>query len=269
MGGEEIPPGGWRGGDDKVNSEQHYFLHYSVGGKCSTGQVIKSIIGRSPDIIVFITEDDNLRYESTKNISTKMSNIIKNFHLYLSQIMTSLPKNYQTNASIKLGHSLYTAFQSNEEKEVSTYFSDVDKYIKVKSKEKVKIYYLLSAFLSSSIISAITIYLYQLFLYENEYSLLFLVGILSGTWGALVSIFQRNKRLIIDPFSSIFYLSFQASIRILLGSIFGVLFILAYKAKLILGVLDGNLFIISIFAIMSGFSERFIPELLNKLDYEK
>ena len=266
---EEIPPGGWRG-DDDINNNQHFFKHYEIGHECENGEKIKNILGRNPNLIVFITEGKELRYETSNKFSDKKTNIIKVYHSYSSKIRMSVPDSHKENAYIYLGHALYSAFLSDDEEPMSL-FNDVENYIFTSSKEKAKIFYLLSGLVSSIIISLIIILTRYFILTNNDYEYLniFFIASFCGVWGALISIFQRSKNFSLDPFTSIFYISFQSTTIIVLGLIFGCLFILAYKAKLILGILDGNIYTIELFSVLSGFSERFIPELLNKIDYEK
>lgn len=267
-GGEEIPPGGWRGGDDNVTGTGHAFSHYEVGMLCKSGSRIKNILGRSPSLIVFLTDDNDLQYESTIELSERNANIVKIFHSLLSTIKTSVPQAHKENAFVYLGHAVYSAFSSYDY-DPSYLFNDVYQYIQTTSNERAKIYYLLSGFVTSLLLSLIIVLMFYFLPSQNENIKLFMVVSFCGLWGALISIFQRSKKLTIDPFSSIFYTSFQSATRIIIGLIFGCLFLLAYKAKLILGILNDDIFNIAVFSALSGFSERFIPELLNKLDYEK
>ena len=54
--------------------------------------------------------------------------------------------------------------------------------------------------------------------------------------------------------------------RISVGCFFGVLFALMCQGNLVLGVFKEELNALLVFAIISGFSERFVPELMEKLE---
>jgi len=54
--------------------------------------------------------------------------------------------------------------------------------------------------------------------------------------------------------------------RVVLGVLFGVFFPLANKANLILGTFAENLYAIAVFGVLSGISERFVPEIIRKLE---
>lgn len=54
-------------------------------------------------------------------------------------------------------------------------------------------------------------------------------------------------------------------IRIVLGIIFGVIFVVAVKGQVVLGT-DVNSYVVVLFIFISGFSERAVPELLKNLE---
>jgi hypothetical protein len=97
-------------------------------------------------------------------------------------------------------------------------------------------------------------------------AMVYFYGPIFGSGGAGVSVMQRSKNIELDnrlPIQSIYL---QASIRILLGAVFGEIFIFASKANLIMGTINNDLFSLCVFSLVAGFSERFIPDLIDRLE---
>ena len=59
---------------------------------------------------------------------------------------------------------------------------------------------------------------------------------------------------------------FEAGARIFFGGMFGATLVLFQKAKLLLTIAEGNFYAIGSFALVAGFSERLIPELISSLE---
>lgn len=92
-----------------------------------------------------------------------------------------------------------------------------------------------------------------------------LAGGFAGMVGALVSVIQRGNNLTLSPFSSLSHVLFQGVIRIFLGLLFGMLAVVAIDADLVLGVLKDNVFSVALLCVAAGASERFVPDLLDRL----
>ena len=93
-----------------------------------------------------------------------------------------------------------------------------------------------------------------------------LLAALAGGVGAVVSVLQRISSLEISPFAPLWYACLQGMARVVLGVLFGVFFALANKANLALGTFAENLYAIAVFGALSGISERFVPEIIRKLE---
>lgn len=87
-----------------------------------------------------------------------------------------------------------------------------------------------------------------------------------GGLGAFISLIGRASSIATDPLESNLLLYLQAVVKILLGFIFGVIAIMLINADLMLTEFKDNDLAISIIAIVSGISERLIPDTLKKFD---
>lgn len=75
----------------------------------------------------------------------------------------------------------------------------------------------------------------------------------------------RFNTLTIDTYTSRFYISLGGISRIIVGSLFGSVFLMFYNAELLLNVVKGAS-AIAVASLLAGFSERLIPELLGAFE---
>src|SRR5262249_22023257 len=88
----------------------------------------------------------------------------------------------------------------------------------------------------------------------------------AGGVGAIASVLQRISSLEISPYAPLWYAVLQGAARVLVGALFGVFFALANKANLVLGTFANNLYAIAAFGVLAGISERFVPEIIRKME---
>ena len=88
----------------------------------------------------------------------------------------------------------------------------------------------------------------------------------AGGLGAVLSVFQRIGRLEISQYAPRWYAVFQGVARGGLGVFFGMFFVLVNRANLLLGTFMDNVYATLTFAALAGISERFIPEIIRKLE---
>jgi len=86
-----------------------------------------------------------------------------------------------------------------------------------------------------------------------------------GSCGALVSVLQRFKKLKIGHYLSSFYVSLRGLSRLLLGTIFGGFIIIAHHSGLALNFLKDGFSAVLVFSFVAGISERYVPELVDKI----
>ncbi len=158
------------------------------------------------------------------------------------------------------------------------YFAEAQEFINTKIKESTHIAYLTASF-SFFLMIFVSIAIYatvceldissKRWLPDQFKDILavrqLLIAILCGSTGALLSVVQRFKEIPIQNYMSKSYMYISAIIRIVLGIIFGILFIVAVKGGVILGT-DADSYVVVLFIFISGFSERLVPELLKKLE---
>jgi len=80
----------------------------------------------------------------------------------------------------------------------------------------------------------------------------------------MISVLQRGRSQEIDIFASPFHLAFDATIRMLLGMCFGGIVVIASFANIAFGFVKENPFALLFFSLGGGFSERIIPDLIER-----
>lgn len=121
-------------------------------------------------------------------------------------------------------------------------------------------------FLESAGIVALLAAIMGLLLYFFNYHLLWIYGILFGILGSFVSIWSRYGKEEMTGLASIFLHIMESLSRLFIGAIAAVVVMFAIRSGLVLAIGDGSgmFFLYCVFGFAAGFSERFIPSLLEK-----
>lgn len=138
---------------------------------------------------------------------------------------------------------------------------------------KGKIKYILSAFITFLIVIAISFIVYYYFRYyadeinmdrSNMAKFAFL-----GALGGLISIVIKLKSIYLDPNSNTLNI-ISGSSRILISVTSAILFYFGYKAQILLAIFNSGeqneIYFLYFFSFISGFAERFIPDIASGAD---
>jgi len=252
----------------KYNKDIHW-LEYQPGGENKYGEKITRILGRSSNSIVYLIRDENeeklkCHWDPGKCMNGTVSNATA--YELLTQIETGIKQaDFKKTGRDLIGSALFRAFETQKIEDTTDYFSTAKDYVSTKMFERAHYRYLLAAFFSVLFAIFITVACLY-FLPNNSFGKLIIIAGGIGSIGAFVSVLQRYKSIEIQRYSSTSYLALGAITRILLGMIFGMVFILAHQSELILTIIDENMYSIYLFAFISGISERFVPELIERVE---
>ncbi|KJR42300.1 membrane protein [Candidatus Magnetoovum chiemensis] len=95
------------------------------------------------------------------------------------------------------------------------------------------------------------------------------MGGILGACGAFLSVALKGSEIYDPPkYSKTFYHIFKGALRVLIGAMLGGIFILLNKADLIMGILSNN-YAIALFSLISGFSERYVINILENIQKEE
>lgn len=93
----------------------------------------------------------------------------------------------------------------------------------------------------------------------------FAFGCMAGGFGALLSVLHRLRTLEFSEFAPLSYTLLEGGVRTALGTSFGFLFVIINQADLVLSSLKGNAYAVVAFAVVAGFNERFMPEIIESI----
>lgn len=248
---------------------------YSIGDNAEGGFKIEMILGFSPKAIVYCTSGYTIRWEiSDENPPKHYKQAVEEFDKIYSLINASvLFKNTKINLTYDLGNALFNAINSDDVDKSISNFVEFTKRLRAQINFHSKLLYVLSSVFFSSFILFITYMIHIRFLINESIfgSLisnnvhLIILGIGSGTIGALVSVLISVRELIIPENSSPLEQFFWGSTRILLGATSGGILIILIKGGFILDIAQNELYTMLAFSIFAGFSERYIGKQLSNL----
>lgn len=252
--------------DQAINHSD--FLHYSLGMNDQHGYKIESIIGKNKNFIVYLTNKGHLKWDVTDEIQEKHGKAIALASIHSSRIHTSLRKKQKKEAMWMIGHALYISLYEKDYECNEDNFKSAITYIETAQEESLHGAYIFASFIISVgfILLAIIMKEYK---FMPDYQII-VTAAMAGTVGGFVSILQRFREIEIYHFSASKYIALRSTVRTLVGSIFGVLIYIASEGKLLPEVVHGvkgspNQYdAMYFFAFISGFSERFIPDLISK-----
>lgn len=224
---------------------------------------IKYTVTAEPTFKIYITQDDRVRFWHDDPEAHNLA--ITEFQSLRNLADSLLPATSIRQVSNRLATALRSAFKSESE-EWKDNFAEIKKYIISMSMFHVRTQYSLYSFGIGIILSLPVACLYLFSLSHQIFlSPSIIIGGMGGLLGAFISILHRCWDIDIDPGIPRRSLAFQALTRMCLGLIFGGIVIILAESNLVLGAINKNIHSLFVLAIISGFSERFIPDIMEKI----
>ncbi|AVX89830.1 hypothetical protein [Pseudomonas sp. VE 196-7] len=230
------------------------------------------IIDSNKDFTVYLDNKNIAQYE-LKDKSLEKSSALDDFYKTRAWGMAVLPDSKFRILNIKLGTCLTIGFKAtltNEKNINSTVFTTAISFIEKSITDRAKFYLILHSLILSLIFIAASAITYSKFQSTTAPMLnLLLIGVLGGVCGAQISVLQRSKDLQVGLYESTRMIVLQGLVRVGLGCAFGVISLIACKAGLFLDLMKESNSRLFILAIVAGFSERLIPDFIEKTGKEK
>ena len=238
---------------------------YKKGDLTEAGEVICQIIGSCPYFIVYQGKDVGVRWEVDDNaIPAHLNTCLERYDTIDHLIYFDTPRKERTSYSISNGSALFLSVTSEDDESRLDSFELIYGRIFNAIQTRGRISYVVASTILTTIISLIVCLVYLI--YPSHSLFPFLLGWGMGSIGALLSIYHRCNSIVVSPKSCRAQHGFLGVSRVILGSISGMLFVVLVKANLLMGVLEQSIASISILSALSGFSERYFPNLMNNLE---
>ena len=217
--------------------------------------------------IVFINMQDDLDYVDLRNKAEWTPDEKKEFQRWLGKIQTA-----EVTPCINLPWEQVLAFKQylaqgylqilqRDFSGIQEIINDALLFLKQRNVEKSR-----QLFLESAGLVAFVAAVLGLSLYFAGYRVLWVYGILFGILGSFVSIWTRYGKEEMTGLASVFLHVMESISRLFIGAIAAVVAMFAIRGGLMLAVGEGpgTFFLTCVFGFAAGFSERFIPSLLEK-----
>lgn len=230
------------------------------------GSKIKNIIQQSVDAIVVFNETGALGFRHARS-ERNLTRIINKFHELDTKIPDDIPSRLYETLQRELGAAFYCAMVCEDEKEGLTYLDKIsDRINKVKTRDEAKLILIITTFIILGGMGIYLVYLQQLRFLDNDNLYLCM---LFGGCGAFFSLLNRNDAVQVNLVNGDFYIYLQSFIIALTGVLSGLIVFIFSKANIAFGFTADNVFTLFAICLVSGFSERFVPDLFSKVKVEK
>jgi hypothetical protein len=221
---------------------------------------LKSIVSSGPLFTIYRLKDDLIQWNHS-SLPETLRKPVEDFNALQSLATTVLPKSQRKSVSRLLSASLSSAFRHEKVSDDIDLFEKPRKFInsQIESYLKIQIFYVS---LFTTIIMQVSLLCGYLYL---ESGLMYFAGASAGIFGVMVSSLQRNNKTAIDPYTSPLGLYSEGISRIFIGVIFGLFIIFCANSELALAPFKEDIYALVCFAFISGFSERFVPDLMTSV----
>ncbi len=228
---------------------------------------VKKIIFESYDYTIWIDSENNSRlFYQQDGVASQLNNVIAEYLRVRAIGSSFLSKKQRGDFSEQLSAALAFSLKSSKNNTAPFKESEllVSKIIENSLRTKYSIFTLLTAI--TIILSLIIIVIYS-DLPDSIKMCIYTVS--GGVIGAFISVQERVKKIKCQVSDPVWTLVFQAIIRIVLGGVFGFIAFIASKTGIAFSFFNESSMTLIFLGILSGFSERLIPELLQSLEKKK
>lgn len=241
---------------------------YRIGDESEAGEVVSAVIGSCSFFVVFTVKDRGFRWEVDDEAQpSHLGACLKMYDKLDYLIHSGFAKQNRHEFRVSNARALFASVSSTSKETALSSFDLIQTRILSEIETKSKIKYVASGTIVALGVCLIVGVVYQYDLADKLFP--FYLGACMGSIGALLSVYQRCHSLEISPSTSPAQHAFLGFSRIALGLLCGGLLVVLVKANLFMGFAEGNLATLSIFAALSGFSERYFPNIINRLESEK
>lgn len=239
------------------------FRGYTVGSSTEDGDTIKEIICASKKFVIFLNQNDQMLSELDEAVCIDCNrSVVETQDLYAQlRGMWLFPSSIKRGTTI-LAFGLSNALESRKANDTTDFFKDAREYVTTKAAERIQAIYLLSAVASTLYLVFAIPYHHIPFIPAVGEPWSSAIGF--GSLGAFLSVLQRFRSIPLRRYASPLFVGFDGAVRIALGAVLGLILILLSQGDLLLGLAARNTYAIAVFAIIAGFNERFVPDLLAR-----
>lgn len=240
-----------------------YFTHVEEDINKEAAE-IERVISQGKNFYIYRKVDGGILWWHNNTNDKRLKPAIAEYQRLISIINISLSKKYKKHARGQLASALSNAFNSHEDVDPIVYFKQIEEFIYSRANVDAKILQMVCVTSTAFLIFLLGLLFYNLLHTNHENISHIIIGCVSGVLGSLISIIPRNDKISTDFLAPVSNFVLQGLTRLFMGCLSGVTIVIIIKSKFITGIQFDNIYAICICAIVSGFSERFIPDILEK-----
>lgn len=241
------------------------WLAYKPGCRAATGDAIAEILAVGKKCIVFVDASGSLQWEYDENLCIEGDASITEAQALLSQLRgLGLSTRGARRGRALIATALSEAFELRVVGDSRDFFRHARDFVRTRREETLHIFHLLAALAVALLVSIYAWYAGDLPKISTATS--YATAACLGAWGALLSVLLRFQRIPVKSYSSRAYAAVGGAIRMVLGCGFGAVLLLLQQAGLLLTLAADKPAATAVCALLAGFSERLVPDLLANLD---
>lgn len=250
---------------DQLENKAKKPNEYKIGDISQNGLKITSIIDTSERVIVFWDSRNGISYEY-QDILVNPNLIINKYKELNGKISFEFPSNHKDRLKGRLASCLFSALSEKSDADGLNHFENIYEDIKtLKSPAEMKAFFIVLSIVSCSVMALVLGGVFLLLgANTNSWSFVTICGS-SGTIGSLFSLLQRNKEIDIELTTQNTFVFMQVISHVFFGAFAGGILFVASKGDLAFGFANENVYALITLSIIAGFSERFIPDMFNKV----
>ena len=238
---------------------------FKIGDTTSSGYKIDHIHGLVGNEIVFRDTSGRTRWETNCESETYSKSVTK-FNYLHGKIPSDLPEKIEASIKSELAASLHHAFIGNNIEGVNTSFEVVEnRILSILSPNQAKLWLILYCLISSVTLLLVLFGVHQ-FIKPSLQAITLCAG--AGVLGGTLSLMQRNTHISINLEDGKPYIFMQAAFIPILGMLSGICLCFLSRSDLAFSFAKDNIYNLITLSVISGFSERYVPDLFQKIGKE-
>jgi len=236
------------------------WFSYSINGTTDGGDQIADVLQRTHKCFVFINQTGQLQWEFVDGC-VGADRFSSDAMRLIAQVNTSVVlKRTRRKVFGVIADALAAALDNGVEDDQRDYFEHARSIVNSIRVESLHVIYLTSAAVAAGIIVPLL-----LIMPVSDSFQPFCVSSALATVGALLSVLMRFRSIPIETYTSHVYTAIGGVSRVVLGTVFGSVFLLFHQADLLLTAIH-TIPALRAASLLAGFSERLVPDLLASFE---
>jgi hypothetical protein len=250
------------------------WLLYKAGKKDVGGLLIEQMVHQGLRGAIYLTPNDGLYWDEEDKLGAHWDRSTAAAINLLTPVRVSIKDPDDCHrALLMLAAGLSRAMEANPPDTEQDFLQEAAQFIMARQREILQVRYFMAA-VGTALITTAAAFVLILILTKwpqfssNTISVTrdFLLAAILGGVGAIISVSQRFRSIEVERYMSRRLASIGGCSRVVFGCCFGGVFLLFQKAGILLSAANSQPWFLAAAALVAGFSERAIPEVLAQFE---